>query len=284
MAKKKNNKLFTAVVIVLCTALFFILFSLFFIDNKNVVYESFYVNKRGTDKNSVSEIKIAQLSDMHFPRIKVDIQKLLKRLEEENIDMVFITGDLIDRSADIGQSGVYEFIEKLKLIAPIYYVNGNHETGHRDSNELYTRLLLNNVTILNNKSKNVSIKNVNFTIMGLTDNRDYNPNYFIDNNEAANNYRILIAHRPEKWQTYTSSSFAIKPDLVLCGHAHGGQIRIFGKGLLAPDQGFFPKYDAGLYTNEENDVNMIVSRGIGNSIFPFRLNNKPHVPIITIQL
>ena len=70
-------------------------------------------------------------------------------------------------------------------------------------------------------------------------------------------------------------------DLVLSGHAHGGQIRLpFVGGLIAPGQGLFPEYDAGLYT--EGDTHMVVSRGIGNSVFPFRVNNRPEIVVVTL--
>ena len=91
-------------------------------------------------------------------------------------------------------------------------------------------------------------------------------------------YRILLSHRPELFELYEKYDM----DLVLSGHAHGGQFRLpVVGGILAPHQGFFPKYDAGLYV--ENDTNMIVSRGIGNSLFPFRLNNPPEVILIELK-
>lgn len=96
--------------------------------------------------------------------------------------------------------------------------------------------------------------------------------------------KILLAHRPEGFSTYSSDSFSIKPDLVFSGHAHGGQFRIpiSNKGIVAPNQGFFPKYTSGLYASN-NGVQMIVSRGLGNSIIPIRINNRPHLPIIELK-
>ena len=90
-------------------------------------------------------------------------------------------------------------------------------------------------------------------------------------------YNILLSHRPELFAAYKESGV----DLALTGHAHGGQFRLpFIGGLIAPNQGFFPKYDAGLYT--EDGANMVVSRGLGNSIIPLRFNNRPEIVVIEL--
>ena len=90
-------------------------------------------------------------------------------------------------------------------------------------------------------------------------------------------YNILLSHSPELFDTYVEK----KIDLILTGHAHGGQIRIpFIGGIIAPNQGFFPKYTSGVI--EKNKTTMVVSRGIGNSIIPLRINNRPELVVITL--
>ncbi|HEY8389482.1 MAG TPA: metallophosphoesterase [Clostridia bacterium] len=271
------------IIVLIAAAVFVTLIILLatFIDNKNIVYENYIINYDINDNSDVFDIKIIHLSDLHFPKIKVNISKMLEKLQQESPDIIAITGDLIDQSAKIDNCGAINFIKKLKSIAPIYYVNGNHEKGHKDADLLYKGLIENDVVILNNRSVNITIRNTRVTIMGIIDNMNFYSNLFSDNQELENNYRILLAHRPEKWPNYISDFNTIKPHLVLTGHAHGGQFRFFGKGFYAPNQGFFPKYDSGLY--ESIDVKMIVSRGIGNSVISFRFNNKPHIPIITIK-
>ena len=86
-----------------------------------------------------------------------------------------------------------------------------------------------------------------------------------------NYLNILLAHHPEQLGVYSKYNF----DLVFSGHAHGGQGRFFGVGLIAPDQGLFPKYTSGIY--EENGTKLVVSRGIGNSIAPVRVFDRPHL-------
>lgn len=284
MKKIKNKKPKKKIAcIILCILLvFFMVLSIVYVDNKNIDYDNINIDFK--NQNSSTEIKVIHLSDLHFPKIKVDIDKMIKHIKDEKADIIAITGDLIDESAKIDTCGVYDFIDKIKDIAPIYYVNGNHEAAHDESDKLNYYLKDSGIFVLKNQSLNITIKNKRITIIGINDNENYSSKDYIGNEEIENNYRILLAHRPEKWLTYSSNMNVISPNLVLAGHAHGGQIRIFGKGLFAPNQGFFPEFDSGLYTFNNDKVNMIVSRGIGNSILPYRFNNKPHIPIIKISL
>ena len=100
----------------------------------------------------------------------------------------------------------------------------------------------------------------------------------IRNLVSTDSFTILLSHRPEYFSQYVSADF----DLVFSGHAHGGQFRLpFIGGLVAPNQGLFPKYDAGLF--KESNTNMIVSRGIGNSIIPLRFNNRPEIVLVELR-
>ena len=96
--------------------------------------------------------------------------------------------------------------------------------------------------------------------------------------DNSNMFKILLIHRPEYINTYSQN----KLDLIFTGHAHGGQIRIpLIGGIIAPGQGIFPKYTKGIY--EIGNTKMVVSRGIGNSKFPFRVNNRPELIFVTIK-
>lgn len=284
---KKGTKIAIAVVssIILMFAITITTLCIIYIDDTNIEYEEFVLNGDNTQGQA---LKIAHLSDLHFPKIKVDIDAMLKVIDEEKVDFIALTGDIIDNTADVRDCGVLEFVEKLALIAPVYFVNGNHEVNHKEEVLLYNSMLAAGVIMLENESVYFDIGDKQVTIMGVTDNANLSPS-LLDKTPNKDNYKILLAHRPEKELTngYSTSQSAEGlwrcPDLVLSGHAHGGQFRIGEQGLFAPNQGFFPEFDAGLYELTEK-TSMVLSRGIGNSVIPFRFNNKPHLPIITIYL
>ena len=145
------------------------------------------------------------------------------------------------------------------------------------------------VTVLEDAIAEISLEGKTITVIGVND-PSYQTDYLFGDSETVMNtkleelhsekdgFTILLSHRPELFDTYADQGM----DLVLSGHAHGGQFRLpFIGGLVAPNQGFFPEYDAGIYM--EGNTNMLVSRGIGNSILPFRINNRPEVILIELQ-
>ena len=95
-------------------------------------------------------------------------------------------------------------------------------------------------------------------------------------NNAEGQPTILLAHRPEYFRDYCAAGW----DVVICGHAHGGHVRLGKASLFSPDQGFLPAYTHGVY--EEGRTRMVVSRGLGNSSIPWRVNNPPHLPILIL--
>ncbi len=226
--------------------------------------------------------RIAQVSDLHNAEIGENNEKLLSLLVDAEPDIIAITGDLIDsRNTDI-ESAV-SFAEKAVKIAPCYYVTGNHEARVAEGRELKIRLEDIGVIVLDNKKIELKRENSSIILVGLAD-----PSYeayrlYIDEKSVAemhlqelldekNGYTVLLSHRPELFELYSENG----ADLILSGHAHGGQIRLpLLGGIFAPNQGFFPEYDGGFYTDGTAD--MIVSRGIGNSAFPLRVNNRPEL-------
>ena len=231
---------------------------------------------------------IAQISDLHNAEIGDDNEKLLALLKEADPDIIAITGDMIDsRRVDIQVA--LDFAREAIKIAPCYYVNGNHELRVLEYEELKEGLKEIGVIILENEKATISKEDESLTIIGLSDPSLESGYIYTEEGEILNlylsklskkddNYKILLSHRPEYFDLYCEAGI----DIVLSGHAHGGQIRLpFVGGIIAPHQGFFPKYDGGLY--EKDETNMIVSRGIGNSLVPVRFNNRPEVVLIELQ-
>ena len=174
-------------------------------------------------------------------------------------------------------------------IAPCYYVTGNHEARVSEYDALKTGLIKLSVTVLENEKTEVERDGEKITLIGVKD-PSFSSDYLFHDEEAImesqlkalvdkdDGFTLLLSHRPELFDVYVTCN----ADLVLSGHAHGGQFRLpFIGGLAAPNQGLFPKYDAGLFS--EGKTKMLVSRGIGNSIFPFRVNNRLEIVLIELQ-
>lgn len=233
--------------------------------------------------------RIAHVSDLHNTEIGKDNEKLLAMLQDAEPDIIAITGDLIDsRNTDVEVA--LQFIREAVKIAPCYYVTGNHESRISEYSVLKAGMETAGVVILEDARTEISLGGETITLIGVND-PSFRTNDLSGDSVTVmdakltqlhgddNEFTILLSHRPELFDTYVKNNI----DLVLSGHAHGGQLRLpFIGGLVAPHQGMFPEYDAGLYTEE--NTNMIVSRGVGNSIFPFRINNRPEVILIELQV
>ena len=237
---------------------------------------------------SFNGYRIAHVSDLHNAQIGTDNEKLLTLLKEANPDMIAITGDLID-SRNTNVDIALQFVKEAVKIAPCYYVTGNHEARINAYSELRYGLTSAGVTVLEDTSVNVDIDGEAITLIGVND-PSFETDYLIGDSETVmqsklskihtdgDGFTILLSHRPELFDTYVAHDL----DLILSGHAHGGQFRIpFIGGVVAPNQGFFPEFDAGIYT--EGNTSMLVSRGVGNSIVPFRVNNRPEIILIELN-
>ena len=232
--------------------------------------------------------RIAHISDLHNTEIGDNNDKLISMLKDTKPDIIAITGDIID-SRNTNVDIALKFAERAVQIAPCYYVSGNHEARVSGAYEtLKAGLSELGVIILENKQITLEKSGETISLLGVND-PSFTTNYLFGDSQSVmdstlkdiktdDTYTILLSHRPELFEVYADNNV----DLTLSGHAHGGQFRLpFIGGLIAQNQGFFPKYDAGLYT--EDNTNMIVSRGIGNSILPFRFNNRPEIVLIELS-
>ena len=232
--------------------------------------------------------RIAHVSDFHNAEMGDGNEKLLAMLREAEPDLIAITGDMID-SRNTNIAVALAFAEEAMQIAPCYYVTGNHEARVSEYDELKTGLEAVRVIVLDDERMELALSSESITLLGVDD-PSFSTDYLFGDAASVvssklaeltaeeDGFTVLLSHRPELFDTYVDSDM----NLVLSGHAHGGQFRLpFVGGLVAPNQGLFPKYDAGLYT--EGSTNMIVSRGIGNSLLPFRFNNRPQVILIELE-
>lgn len=235
-----------------------------------------------------SGFRIAQVSDLHNAEFGENNVRLLELLSESGPDIIVITGDLVD-SGHTDIDIAISFAEEAARIAPVYYVTGNHEARLSQYDRLRNGLEAAGVSMLEDRAVELERDGEKITLVGLSD-----PDFTVRGDifgevpamvstkleslaDTESSYTILLSHRPELFESYASSGI----DLVLSGHAHGGQFRFpFIGGLVAPNQGLFPKYDAGLYT--ESSTQMVVSRGIGNSIIPVRFNNRPEIVVVEL--
>lgn len=240
------------------------------------------VNTYHIDHGDIPEgfvgFRIAQISDFHDAEIGKKNEKLISMLRETSPDIIVITGDFIDsRRTDVDHS--LKFANELVKIAPCYYVTGNHEGRIAEYADLREGLIRAGVRVLENESVELERNGDKITLIGVhDDNLGCDDTVVAEAGRIDEIFTILLAHRPVKFSVAVENEI----DLVLSGHHHGGQFRLpFVGGVFAPNQGFFPEYDGGLYS--EGKSVMIVSRGIGNSLFPFRLNNRPEIVLIELE-
>ena len=283
MMKKPNKKtvLIVSVLVILCLGIWTLW--------GNIALE---VNEYEIVSDRIPEafagFRIAQVSDLHNKDFGEGYGQLLTLLSEINPDIIVVTGDLIDsRQTDLDIA--LEFAWQAGKIARVYYVSGNHEARVPEYEDLKIGLVKAGVVILENQKVQITREGERITLMGIDD-PSFQEDYLFGDSESvarqaiedlqneSDGYTILLSHRPELFDLYVETEM----DLVFSGHAHGGQFRLpFIGGLVAPNQGFFPKYDAGQFTEE--NTTMIVSRGVGNSIIPIRFNNRPEIVLVTLR-
>jgi len=240
---------------------------------------------------------VAQISDLHNKNFGKQQARLMSKLVENQPDIIVITGDMID-SRRTNVEPALDFARQAVEIAPCYYVTGNHESRMPDAYAaLKTGLEAVGVAVLENEKVRLERDGGFITLMGVQD--PAFSLYTLAEDEASvmavqlaalqdgeDGYTILLSHRPELFDVYAAEGV----DLVFTGHAHGGQWRLPGiGGLVAPGQGFFPKYTAGAYyaiacgdSTEPGgscETVMYVSRGLGNSLMPIRIFNRPELVV-----
>ncbi|MGY3755498.1 metallophosphoesterase [Helcococcus kunzii] len=271
--------------IILGIFLFLIIFIIYiFYDNAHPKKEILKIKKKMPE--SVDKLRILQISDLHNQKFGENQERLLN-LIDDNYDLIFITGDLIDRRyTNITEA--MNLVNNLKC-ENIFYIKGNHEKGAKDYPILEKELLNSGIKVLDNK--NFSFRDINICgvddpaeYITLSKKKDINEYKVLEENiktlleQSYSKFNILLSHRPEYFDLYVKYNI----DLVFSGHSHGGQVRIFGKGLYSASQGFFGEYVGGVY--KKGNTTMVNSRGLGNN-FPFakRIFNTPQIIEIILE-
>lgn len=283
--KKLDRKIKLAIII----TTIIILFVVFFLWQNNSITVSEYEYSNPKIPSDFLGYKIVHISDLHNKMFGQDQSKLLSEVVSLRPDIIIITGDLVDRRKFDLEKAMC-FIDGAVEIAPIYFVSGNHEAWSGMYPEIKDRLLASGVIVLDDTFTEIlkgdgSIKLFGFADPGFNNGGNRNieastetlDRLFSDWSEEED-FKVLLTHRPELFERYWDNNI----DLIFAGHAHGGQFRIpFIGAIFAPDQGFFPEYTSGSYT--EGASTMFVSRGLGNSIIPIRIFNRPEIISVTFN-
>ncbi|MBQ5333475.1 MAG: metallophosphoesterase [Oscillospiraceae bacterium] len=266
---KRSTKLIRIILISLITI--FIVLSAVSFPLKTVIYKIYTAKV-------TKPVRIAQVSDLHSNYYGKNMQTLLNAIDEQSPDLVVLTGDIFDDKSDNENTRI--FLKAVSKKYPCFYVSGNHE--HRKSQWKAFRKEAEQIGITVLEGENAEIMGI--TVCGASSTGDGRLTFEESVKQCAENtgdgFNILLAHYPEQINYYRSFG---KFDLVLSGHAHGGQWRIpyLVNGLYAPDQGLFPKYAGGRY-DFENET-LIVSRGLSRTKTKIpRIFNNPELVIIDI--
>lgn len=233
-------------------------------------------------------VRIVLLTDLHSCKYGEGQAELIAAIDEQRPDVILLGGDICDDK--IPNDNTEALLEGIADRCPCYYVTGNHEYWSRDIDSILELFRSYGVTVLSGTSDMPEIQGQFINICGISD-----PDIarYTDSTVGAGEqlqalehvpdngyYTVLLAHRPEWIDTYAEYHF----DLVLSGHAHGGQWRVPGlvNGIFAPDQGVFPRYAGGRYVKDS--MTMIVSRGLAReSTSVPRIFNRPELVVVDLD-
>ncbi len=252
----------------------------FFYTQNNIIAISEYSIYSEKLPIAFNEYKIVQISDLHNKEFGDSQETLISKIENIEPDIIVITGDIVD-SRRYDEMPSLELVRALVKLYPVYYVNGNHESRRSEYEQFEEKMINLGVNVLSNRGEYIVKEDSGILITGIDDpcftECNYNglPEEYLS--DFSEHFSILLAHRPELFDSYASSGV----DLIFSGHAHGGQIRLpFVGGIIAPNQGLFPEYSEGVHQIDES--NLVVSRGLGNSLFPLRIFNRPEIVVVTL--
>ena len=230
-----------------------------------------------TDKVD-SPVRIVLLTDFHSSGYGKDQQVLTDVIKKQQPDVILMVGDIADDVRP--HKNTEELIAQLGDEYPCFYVTGNHEEWSGEVDKIKDMFRAGGIAVMEGDSEILTLNGQKIRISGVDNTQTYEQITACFENTGDDIFTVFMAHRPDRGaEMYSHKGF----DLVVCGHAHGGQVIIphILNGLYAPDQGIFPKYAGGRYTLDDGSTEMIVSRGLCKNILP-RVFNPPEVVVIDI--
>lgn len=251
-------------------------------DSRDDLEISRYEVKSQKLPESFDGFKIVQLSDLHGAEFGEDGMELVEKVKELEPDIIALTGDFVTDEGDL--AAVEKLAARLVKLCPVYFVSGNHEFGSGLAVKVRNILERAGVKYLSNEYLTISRGEDEILLGGVEDPLAYadmlSPDELAQkmNDAAPDAFKILLGHR-NYWMTEYPE---LPVDLIFCGHAHGGLIRIPGVGgLIGTDRRLFPDFDAGEYNNGR--YTLIVSRGLGNSVSIPRIFNRPEIVCVELS-
>lgn len=231
---------------------------------------------------SFDGFKIVQLSDLHGAEFGEDGMELVDKVGSLEPDMIALTGDFVTDEGDL--AAVEKLAARLVKLCPVYFISGNHEFGSGLAIKVRNILERAGVKYLSNEYLTINRGDDEILLGGVEDPLAYadmlSPDELAQkmNDAAPDAFKILLGHR-NYWMTEYPE---LPVDLIFCGHAHGGLIRIPGVGgLIGTDRRLFPDFDAGQFNNDR--YTLIVSRGLGNSVPIPRIFNRPEIVCVELS-
>lgn len=230
-----------------------------------------------------AEVRLAVVTDFHSSDNADDVVAMVTSCAP---DAVLMVGDMFDDdTANRPTERTLSLMRQLSAQYPCYYVSGNHEAWTGEMDALYQQTEEAGVTVLRMSSGVLTVRGQRIALCGIPDPYEMVFSGAPDTEEQLRqaledvdsaDFTVLLAHRPELLAKY--AQFPL--DLVVSGHAHGGQVRIPGvlNGLYAPNQGWFPKLAGGAYT--QDGTTLIVSRGLAVRTRLPRIFNRPEVVLV----
>ena len=278
--KRKTGVIVLLIAVAVLTALF--------IDSSRRVVVTNYDLGYDTLPEAFEGFRIVELSDLHMAEYGRDNARILELVKEQRPDIITLNGDFIEKRADMDygeQTALLKpFLMSLAEIAPCYFVSGNHEWASGELPELSALLENAGIKYMHNEFVLIGRAEEQIVLAGVEDPNGpadmLKPEELVDIIETAypDSFRILLAHRTYWMNIYPE----LKVNIIFCGHAHGGVVRLpFLGGVFGTDMDFFPKYDGGVYN--EGGYDMVLSRGLGGSVPMPRFLNNPEIVSVTLH-